>query len=181
MHDRRKKNRVFHVNMLRKWHVHEPPDTGYWCDEVPEASKDDLPVWGGNEGGTISEAQVAARLSEDQCAKLQGLLQEFLGVFQDKQGKTSVIEHSIETGSAQPVKLPPYRLPQAYRGAVKAEPEEISPLESSSQQQANGVPRLFWSRREMGQCVSAWTTGVSTRFRLVTPTPCPEWMISLIV
>lgn len=36
-----------------------------------------------------------------------------------------MVEHTIETGSAPPVKLPPYRLPQAYRQTVKAELEEM--------------------------------------------------------
>ena len=70
MHDCRKKNRIFHVNMLRKWQVREPTDTGYWCEEVLETSEDDLPVWGGNDGSTLTEAQLAGRLSQDQCAIL---------------------------------------------------------------------------------------------------------------
>ena len=70
MHDCRKKNRFFHVNMLRKWQVREPTDTGYWCGEVLETSEDDLPVWGGNDGSTLTEAQLAGRLSQDQCAIL---------------------------------------------------------------------------------------------------------------
>ena len=36
-----------------------------------------------------------------------------------------MIEHAIETGSAQPVRLPPYRLPHAYCQAVKDELEEM--------------------------------------------------------
>ena len=30
MHDRKRRNGLFHVNMLRKWQMHEPTDTGYW-------------------------------------------------------------------------------------------------------------------------------------------------------
>ena len=125
MHDRRKKNRLFHVNMLRKWQVHEPTDTGYWCEEVLETSDDDLPVWGGIDGSTFTEARLAGRLSQDQRATLRGVLEVFSDVFQDKPGRTSVTEHVIETGSAQPVRLPPYRLPHAYRQAVKDELEEM--------------------------------------------------------
>ena len=43
--DCRKKNRFFHVNMLWKWQVHEPADSGYWCKEVRESSEDDLLVY----------------------------------------------------------------------------------------------------------------------------------------
>ena len=125
MHDCRKKNRLFHVNMLRKWPVCEPTDIGYWCEEVLETSEDDLPVWGGNDGSTLTEARLAERLSQDQRATLQGVLEVFSDVFQDKPGRTSMIEHAIETGSAQPVRLPPYRLPHAYRQEVKDELEEM--------------------------------------------------------
>ena len=50
--------------------MREPTDTGYWCGEVLETSEDDLPVWGGNDGSTLTEAQLAGRLSQDQCAIL---------------------------------------------------------------------------------------------------------------
>ena len=33
LHDRKKKNRVYHVNMLRKWHAHDPGVSAYFCDE----------------------------------------------------------------------------------------------------------------------------------------------------
>ena len=98
-------------------------DTGYWCEEVLETSEDDLPVWGGNDGTTLTEARLAGRLSQDQHATLQGVLEVFSDVLMDKPGRTSVIEHASETGSAQPVRLSPYRLPHAYRQAVKDELE----------------------------------------------------------
>ncbi|KRZ49701.1 Transposon Ty3-G Gag-Pol polyprotein [Trichinella nativa] len=34
-------------------------------------------------------------------------------------GRTSLVKHRIETGGAQPVKLPPRRLPQAQREVVE--------------------------------------------------------------
>lgn len=40
-------------------------------------------------------------------------------------GRTNLTEHRIETGTARPVKLPPYRIPHAYRGAVQKEIEEM--------------------------------------------------------
>ena len=105
--------------------MRELTDTGYWCEEVLETSEDGLPVWGGNDGSTLTEARLAGRLSLDQRATLQVVLEVFSNVFQNKPGRTSVIEHVIGTGLAQPVRLPPYRLPHAYRQAVKDELEEM--------------------------------------------------------
>ena len=73
-----------------------------------DSSEDDLLVWSAEGGSTINEARLADRLSLDQRASLQGVLDEFVDVFQDKPGRTSVIEHTTETGSAQPMELPPY-------------------------------------------------------------------------
>ena len=38
MHDRRKRKRIFHVNMLRSWHA--PPATGYYSEEVTDTGQD---------------------------------------------------------------------------------------------------------------------------------------------
>ena len=40
-------------------------------------------------------------------------------------GRTQAAEHTIDTGTAKPVKLPPYRLPYAYRDTVKKELKEM--------------------------------------------------------
>lgn len=39
---------------------------------------------------------------------------KFADVFSIKPGKTELIEHYIETGDTKPIKLPPYRVPQAF-------------------------------------------------------------------
>ena len=43
----------------------------------------------------------------------------------DLPGKTELVERRIETGDAKPVRLPPYRLPHAYRDIIKKELEEM--------------------------------------------------------
>jgi hypothetical protein len=53
------------------------------------------------------------------------LLDEFADVFRDEPGKMNLIEHDLTTGSARPIRLPPYRLPHAYRQAVQEELEEM--------------------------------------------------------
>ena len=58
MHDRRRKNQLYHVNMLWKWQVCEPTDTGYSSKEVLETGEGDLLIWGGNDGSTLTEAQL---------------------------------------------------------------------------------------------------------------------------
>lgn len=50
---------------------------------------------------------------------------EFGDVMQGKPGRTSLVKHSIPTDSAQPVRLPPYRIPYAYRELVEKELKEM--------------------------------------------------------
>ena len=87
LHDRKKKNRVYHVNMLRKWHAHDPGASAYFCDEIQESKEDDIPVWDDDQTSTIDDAMVANRLSENQRTELRRLLKEFADVFQNVPGK----------------------------------------------------------------------------------------------
>ena len=59
-------------------------------------------------------------LTENQRGELHQLL-KFPEVMCDEPGKTNLIEHHIETGSASPLRQPPYRLPYAQREAVLEE------------------------------------------------------------
>ena len=50
---------------------------------------------------------------------------EFADVLQETPGRTDLAEHSIYTGEARPVRLPPYRTLHAYREAVQKEIKEM--------------------------------------------------------
>ena len=60
MEDRRKKQAVFHINMLHRWHT--PTSTGFLTQEV-EDEQDDLPFW--NDGGAHS-THVGSHLNSSQ-------------------------------------------------------------------------------------------------------------------
>ena len=120
MYDRRKRRRIFHVNMLRGWNV--PKATGYWSDEVTNEPNDDIPAW--REEVPESEAEsptINEELSRAQWQELREVLIAFADVLQNKPGKTTRIEHRIEVKLTQPMRLLPYRLPHAYRATVQKE------------------------------------------------------------
>ena len=71
------------------------------------------------------EPQLGQQLTGTQCQQVRDLIKEFEGVVRDLPGKTRLTEHRIETGSARPVRLPPYRIPHAYRDAVQRELKEM--------------------------------------------------------
>ena len=122
MSNKRKRHRVFHVNMLRQWHDQQPIDSSLWVDDTEEA-EDEIPVWGKDD--TCVQWNLPPHLDEMQKRSLQGLLKEFEDTLKSKPGRTRMIEHSIDTGSAQAIRLPPYRLPYAYRDVITKELKEM--------------------------------------------------------
>ena len=121
-HDKRQKQRIFHINMLRPWH--EVPATSLLVMEVGESETDeDIAFW--RDATDDKSPQLGTDLSSTQREQLRQLLEEFGEIFSDIPGLTDLVQHDIHTGSASPVRLPPYRLPQAYREPVLHELEEM--------------------------------------------------------
>ena len=83
LHDRRKQLRVFHINMLRKWH--QPQSENYLVQEVNES--DEIPVW--QEEGK-SAPIIGDQLSNEQRQDVKELLTKFEKVFDEKPGQTTL-------------------------------------------------------------------------------------------
>ena len=49
------------------------------------------------------------------------MLKKFNDVLGNEPGQTALAEHHIDTGTATPIRLPPYFLPQAYQESVQKE------------------------------------------------------------
>ena len=118
MLNKRKRLRNFHINMLRKWH--EPLATSYWVEDV--GGNEELHLWNEEEEKSY---EIADQLTDEQRVELRHLLEQYKDTPQDKPGRTLAAEHVIDTGTAKPVKLPPYRLPYAYRDQVQKELKEM--------------------------------------------------------
>ena len=119
MYDRRKRRRVFHVNMLKEWHM--PSGVSYFSSEGEDgdSGSEDVPLW--IDGGV---PVMGEQLSEAQRQELLTLLTtKFCGVMQSTRGKTELCYHRINT--SQLVRLSPYRIPHAYRESVQKEIKEL--------------------------------------------------------
>ena len=74
-------------------------------------------------------------LDEQQRKGLSSLLAEFSDVLSDDPGKSRVIDHCIDTGTATPVRQQPYRLPYTKHETVRKElqvKEEMGVITPSS-------------------------------------------------
>ena len=68
---------------------------------------------------------IGKHLNSSQRKELTDLLGEFSDVLQGKPGQTHVIQHSIKTSGTEPIRLPPYRIPYAYRDEVLKQLQEM--------------------------------------------------------
>ena len=121
MYDCRKRRRVF-VNMLRAFQVHRTTESNYFADGVVEENDEDVLFW--KDSDPDDQPTISDQLNSEQQLFSQ-LLMESGQVLQNQPGHTHLTEHKIDTGSARPVRLPPYRLPQAYRSDVHQELQEM--------------------------------------------------------
>ena len=112
MADRRKRKRVFHVNMLKPWHT--PTHINCLAEEVDDG--EDVPMW--NDGFGEDVQPTVGDLDGRQMEELHALLKEYSDVIRSTPGRTMLAEHRIETRDARPIRQAPYRLPHAYRDQV---------------------------------------------------------------
>ena len=96
-----------------------PTVSAFLASEIDEDDTNDcIPQWMDTGGG---EARIGSQLKPEQMQELRELLEEYDSLFTTLPGSTAITEHHIPTGTASPVCLPPYRLPHAFRQAVKQE------------------------------------------------------------
>ena len=118
MPNRRKSRRIYHTNLLKKW---ETPSVG--CYSAEEVEEEDFPDWKADQQAL---PKVGSQLSPQQKEDLHKIFTEFEDVLQSKPGKTVLTEHTIGTNNSErPIRVPPYRIPHAYRDAVAKELDEM--------------------------------------------------------
>ena len=92
-----------------------------------DLEEEDFPDW---KGGKQTQPKVGKELTPQQKIDVGNIFKEFEDILQSKPGRTNLTEHGIVTKSERPIRLPPYRIPHAYRMAVMEELEEMEPSRS---------------------------------------------------
>ena len=107
IHDHRKRRRVFHVNMLKEFQIHSVTESSYFVtDSGGDDEDEDLLFW--LDGTPEDKPLIGQELTSGQVEQLHQILSEFSQVLQNQPGRTGLAEHKIDTGTARPVRLPPY-------------------------------------------------------------------------
>eukprot|EP00795_Rhopilema_esculentum_P006818 gene6818-12410_t len=167
MANRRRRFRIFHVNMLSPKHT--AVDVSYWIAERENSSEDqeenDLVAPSINNEFSKDgweAVKIEEDLSDSQSRTLHVLLQRFATVLKDSPGKTTVVEHQIHTGDAKPVRKRPYRLPQSQYEKIKTEiekMEEMGIIQPSNSEWA--APRMMDKiLKGMEKCAAAFLDDV---------------------
>ena len=157
--DSRRRNCIFHMNMLREWH--SPSAASFIAKEVTGEAPDDpdhVVLWDGTDADGKEQPVVGKSLLPSQQAELHQLLLEFTDVLSSRPGRTQIAEWSIRTGTAAPIRLPLYRLPHAYRDIVKEELDEMECqgiIEHSSSEWAFPIVLV----KKTDHCGCVWTIG----------------------
>jgi len=113
--ERRKAHRVCHVNLLQEYRQRDPsrfPELTL-PDPVLLATTTDPPLVldEGSKTGPGTYGLELEHLDEGHRVDVEGLLQEFAGVFSDKPGRTNLTIHHIDIApGTKPIRSAPYRL-----------------------------------------------------------------------
>ena len=121
-----RRNRIFHVNILREWH--SPSAASFLAEEISEGAPedaDDVVVWDGAESDDGEQPSINPKLQPAQRSELDVLFQQFTDVLSRRPGRTHTTECRIRISTAPPIRLPPYHLPHAYQDIMKSELEEM--------------------------------------------------------
>lgn len=99
----KKRKRVFHINMLRRWNT--PTIGNLWTeDQMKEEVEqtDDVVLWK-DDGTQTEEMKMGDQLTGKLMCDLFQLMADFNQVMCDTPGKTDIIDRDIETGTARPI------------------------------------------------------------------------------
>ena len=118
---RRYGTKVYHVNLMKKWHSTHSESRGVClalCPNTNDDAEEDSPILDlCGEGDLYPEVSenvmvnldaVASDLSEGQRQQLRDLMEETPNVFQSKPGRTTIVQHVIHVGDAAPIRQRPY-------------------------------------------------------------------------
>ncbi len=108
-------------------------------------STEDLPDWRASK--EVDGPKLGEQLSSEQKKEIEA---NFRDVLQSKPGRTDLTEHSIDMGSARPIRLPPYKIPHAYRESVERELKEMEESEVIEPSQSEWSSPIVIVKKKMG-------------------------------
>ena len=111
---RRKPTQLYHVNLLKQWKAGTTPPVPV---PVVLVTRQKVP-----------EVPMGEDLSPTQKQDLTDVVLQHQDVFSEVPGRTTVAQHDIRTEAGVTVRVPPYRVPEARRVAIREEVKKMLQL-----------------------------------------------------
>ena len=83
-----------------------------WVEEGKDNEVEEIEIYIWDKEVAVGAPTLGADLSGQQKGQLEGLLDEYGDVMSEIPGKTNLVSHTVIVGTAQPVRLSPYKVPQ---------------------------------------------------------------------
>ena len=172
---KRKPKKIYHANMLRKWHERKLDSfLAARVERVNDLDEQTKLPYVSDSIQTWQDVEISGKLTDEQRQSLSMLLHEYSSVLSSEPGCTYVITHSVLTTDEIPVRQRPYRIPQAMRNIVKSEIDKM--LKSGYIEPANspyGYPIVIVKKAD-----STWRFCIDYRRlnakTLFDPQPMPQ-------
>lgn len=114
---------IYHVNLLKAWEepvpVNSDTGTAIHCATVNKTMDISLAPVLQEQAAVV---QLGPQVTEEQKRRILSLCETYSSVLSGVPGHITLVEHDIVTNNTRPIKLKPYRIPEARRRAVEQEP-----------------------------------------------------------
>ena len=158
LHDRTKKTRVVHVNMMRKYtpritcFISTKLDKFNDVEEFENVTPASFPE-SMKRTATSDETKINPNLNAIQLIHIRKILKKYDAVFSDLPGSTDLLRHQIRTIDDTPINCVPYTVPQALIPIVQKEIEValqlglITPVTNEQNPTAYASPTLMVKKK----------------------------------
>ena len=159
--DGQQRNKVFHVNILRKWH-----EKSQVFLNLVEDQQEEIPCYSQVEQD-MGSAGYGSRLSHQQKAGIQRLIAQHPEITKKKHGRVKGFCHRIRTGDQLPVHQRPYRIPPAYREQVTKELQDMleeGVIEPSTSEWSSPIVIVKKKDQDIRLCIDYRKVNAKTKF-----------------
>lgn len=126
MPERRKTKQTFHVNLLKAWNTREPSLSQQLFVRAVQEEEDQTGEFFPSKSETTVVNVDLSHLTAEQRADVEALIPS--GLFQDKPGYTTLVEHSIPLKDFTPIRQRMYRIPERLLPVLQEELEVMKAL-----------------------------------------------------
>ena len=120
MPEHHKRNRAVHITALKRWH---PPVADVHCLLAEQMDSSDIPDYRPDPDQSFPE--LSQHLSNEQRDFFKQVWIDFPTVTSTSPGRTQAAIHRSNTGTALPIRLRPYRIPQVWEEAFRVEIQKM--------------------------------------------------------